>query len=406
MSEIPYSISTSTYRFGWIIPVDQPPIRHGILRVMAGKIMSVEPANPSAPVDHEYSHLAALPALVNPHTHLEFSLLERPLGHAGMSFSDWIGEVIRYRQSHGENWAEKKKLAIAQGLRESTASGVGLLGEIATLPLPDQAYVHDSCHVITLMELIGLADARIPELQAIAAQHLKSNLSAGLSPHAPYSVHPDVVRSCAELSAGKKFPVAMHLAETREELELLSQGSGPFRELLDRLGVWNPTAIPPGTTVLDYLQSLAPADRTMVIHGNYLSDAEIEFLAQQRERSTVVFCPRTHRYFGHQHYPLTELLSAGVRVVLGTDSRASNPSLNLWHEVEFAAANYPEIPPQQLLRMVTLDAAYALGQEEHFGVLGPGKRAVAAVVPVSAENSDSLWQELLKGQPRLMNLTG
>ncbi|MEX1042017.1 MAG: amidohydrolase family protein [Pirellulaceae bacterium] len=395
-----------TYRFGWILPIDQPPIRGGVIQTCGGWIAAVG-ASDNISIDHDLSHLTAAPALVNAHTHLEFSLLENPLGTPGMPFTAWIGEVIRYRQSQGDDLAEMKQRAITQGLKESAESGVGLVGEISTLPLPENIYAGHSCEVVSLLELIGMSDPQIAELQQIAAAHLQGSTgeAQGLSPHAPYSVHRQVVKRAAKLSAHQRFPVAMHLAETQAELELLARQSGSFREMLQGLGVWNESAFTPVATILDYLRALTPAHRALAIHGNYLSGEEIQFLAEQRDRMTLVYCPRTHHYFGHDPYPLPELLLAGVRVALGTDSRASNPSLNLWEEVQHLAQHFPAIPPEAVLRMVTSDAAHGLAQEENFGTLAPGKRAVLSVWDVAVDNERDLWPEMLTGQPRLLSLT-
>ncbi len=108
----------------------------------------------------------------------------------------------------------------------------------------------------------------------------------------------------------------MHVAESREELELLAHGTGAFRQLLDGLGVWPPKTFTAGMRPLDYLNRLAEAPRTLVIHGNYLDREEIDFLAARRATMSVVFCPRTHAYFAHERYPLARMLARGVNVAL------------------------------------------------------------------------------------------
>ena len=120
--------------------------------------------------------------------------------------------------------------------------------------------------------------------------------NVGLSPHAPYSVHPDLLAAVVELSNRHKIPVAMHLAESPEELELLRHGRGPLRSFLEELGAWDATAVTPGSRPLDYLRLLARAHRALVIHGNFLDDEEIAFLAAA-DRMSVVYCPRTHDWF-------------------------------------------------------------------------------------------------------------
>src|SRR5205823_10181172 len=112
---------------------------------------------------------------------------------------------------------------------------------------------------------------------------------------------------------------------------------------------------------LDYLQTLATAHRALVIHGNYLAADEIQLLAAHRDCMSVVYCPRTHAYFGHEHYPLSQMLAAGVRVAVGTDSRASNPDLRLLAELRYIARHHPAIPRDVILRQGTLAGAEALG---------------------------------------------
>jgi cytosine/adenosine deaminase-related metal-dependent hydrolase len=171
----------------------------------------------------------------------------------------------------------------------------------------------------------------------------------------------------------------MHLAESREEIEWLRSDGGPLRELLQDLGAWRPGRFGGGRP-LDYLHALAQADRALVIHGNYLDDEEIAFLAAHRRRMAVVYCPRTHAWFDHDPYPLARMLAAGVTVALGTDSRASSPDLSLLAEMQDVARRHPEIEPRAVLEIATLGGARALGREHSIGSLAPGKRAGLAVV--------------------------
>jgi cytosine/adenosine deaminase-related metal-dependent hydrolase len=134
--------------------------------------------------------------------------------------------------------------------------------------------------------------------------------------------------------------------------------------------------------VLDYLRELTAAPRALAIHGNYLAADEIEFLAAHADRLAVVYCPRTHAWFGHTPYPLAHMLSAGVRVALGTDSRASNPDLSLLEEMRFVARHHPQLDPARVLELGTLAGALALGRDGDIGTLEPGKLANLAMVPL------------------------
>ena len=78
-----------------------------------------------------------------------------------------------------------------------------------------------------------------------------------------------------------------------------------------------------------------------MIHGNYLDAEEIDLLGRQRRQMAVVYCPRTHDWFGHARYPLEKLLAAGAIVALGTDSRASSHDLSLLAEMRHVAREFP-----------------------------------------------------------------
>jgi cytosine/adenosine deaminase-related metal-dependent hydrolase len=135
---------------------------------------------------------------------------------------------------------------------------------------------------------------------------------------------------------------------------------------------------------------LADAPRALVIHGNYLDAEEREFLAGHADRMSLVFCPRTHAFFQHPPYPLAELLAAGIRVALGTDSRASNPDLDMLAEMRQVARMHPKVPPQSMLQMATLDGARALGRGDETGRITAGTSAdlVALPLPPGARGSD------------------
>jgi cytosine/adenosine deaminase-related metal-dependent hydrolase len=198
-------------------------------------------------------------------------------------------------------------------------------------------------------------------------------------------VSPGLLVLLVDLAQAHGLPVAMHIAESREELQLLESGSGPFRELLEERSMWDPNAIPSGSGAMEYLRTLSHAPRVLVIHGNYLNYEELRFLGANRDRMSLIYCPRTHSYFGHEAYPLDAACAMRVRVALGTDSRASNPDLSILAEMRQVFRVVPAIDPMQVLRMGTLSAAKALGRDKDVGSISPGKQANLVTVPVASD---------------------
>lgn len=304
-----------------------------------------------------------IPGIVNAHTHLELSDVREPFP-PGANFPEWIHKVIAHRMERGS-----EADAFELGLREVADSTTGLVAD--TIP-SDQTFrnpsitpaidpqspfapPHPACvRGIPFVEFIGLDDERVQ--QAVNYPELPDG--AGISPHAPYSVRLDLLNHLVNRACATQAPVMMHLGETLEELELLQHGTGPFADMLQAFGVWEPGLFPQ-RDLCEYLECLSAAPRVLIAHGNYFGDREIEFLAN-RPHMSVVYCPRTHQHFGHTQHPWQKMLDAGVNVALGTDSRASNPDLDVWNEAIALRRIAPDVHPRVLLKMLTLNGTQAL----------------------------------------------
>ncbi len=373
-----------------VYPVDQPPIEGGIVTIEGERIVAVGPHRAEANAI-DLGDVALLPGLINAHTHLEFSDLRQPLGHPGIGIVDWIRLIIAER-ARGDKWRAEP---IMLGQQESLAAGVTTLGDIVTNP---GATCITGIDATFFHEVIGFSRARaesslnalIQRLEFATAAYAAADIEPpiqGISPHAPYTVSPLLLRPLVTLAHRLNMPVAMHLAESREELRFLQAGVGPFQELLEERSMWDPQAVPRGSTPHDYLRTLADAPRALVIHGNYLVDDELDFLGTHRDRMSLVYCPRTHAYFQHGPYPLATALKHGVRVALGTDSRASNPDLSLLDEMQQVSRVHPDLDPHEILRMGTLAGAEALGRESEIGSITAGKLAnLVAIWPANESN--------------------
>ncbi len=376
----------------WVFPVDADPLEQGVIEIEAGKIVAVHQKQTTATID--LGNVAIIPGLVNCHTHLELSDLASPL-ETTTSFAHWIRSVIAHRQ---ERTKASQKI-YEEGLQEVTTSGSTLVGDIVGFDWEPDDCLNSKNQVIAFRELIGLLPEQQTEQLAAAEQHLDAiqkfisqnktapHLLAGLSPHAPYSVSFDLLKSITQLAIKRNVPLAMHLAETTEEIELLKNGRGGLVEMLKEFGIWSNDLFPSSTTPLDYLKILATAPRALVVHGNYLSNEEIDFLAAHQQMTTI-YCPRTHAYFSHSQHPWLQLLKKGAHVALGTDSRASNPDLSLWQELLYLYQTNPKIPPQQLLELGTLAGARAFGLEKETGSLQAGKFADLAIVSLAKSNKN------------------
>ncbi|HBN79307.1 MAG TPA: chlorohydrolase [Planctomycetaceae bacterium] len=302
---------------------------------------------------------AIIPPLVNAHCHLEFSQLKQPF-RTNRPFSNWIGQTMQARRENVDAAS-----SIRAGIEESAEAGVGFLADVKTQSTDCYPEAEEAGpEVILFQEVIGLTDEAVASQRELISSFLQEvgRFRLGLSPHAPFTVRPDLLEFCVEKSREAELPLMMHLAETKAELELLAEGTGELVDMLSQFGMWSAGMYPAGTRPLDILTMLAKAPRVLLAHGNYLDEQEIQFLADHPQMH-IVYCPRTHHYFEHSQHPWQSMLEAGVNVALGTDGRGSNPDLSIWNEVRFLKQQFPDVEPRRLLKMATINGAKSLGMD-------------------------------------------
>jgi len=385
----------------WVVPVSTPPIRDGYVAVENQQITAVGPAAelPSGPADlQDLGEAALTPGLINPHTHLELTCYAGKLPPG--PFWHWIAELVRLRRRPGR--LERERAAAAEGAWQSLQAGVTCVGDVSRENVAWQALKRIPIRKVCFVELLTLADAppRDPQelATAVAAVQEDDLLTVGISPHAPYTVPEGHIRAAIGLARELGRPWCTHWAETLEEVAFLNGDTKALpwllRGLLRQCGVQSPR-MSPG----QYLDRCAGTDWPgLLAHGNYFGPADIDRLSRSGHR--VVYCPRAHRFFGHRAHPFEQLRAAGVGVAIGTDSPASNESLSLLEELQYLRRNLPVPPtPDELLRLVTLEAARALRLDARIGSLEVGKAADLAAFPCPADQADPLTP-LLDQAPR------
>ncbi|MFP6611791.1 MAG: amidohydrolase family protein [Pirellulales bacterium] len=370
----------------WVFPIDAAPIENGVVRVEGERISGVGTDSPPLEAT-DLGNVAILPGFVNAHAHLEFSDLTEPLGRRGMSLAEWILWVLQYR-----NRGDLPPLAerVSRGVDESLGHGTTTIGEIASQPYLGSDVATDRGELTVFLEMIGRDPRRVQNCVRAAEAHLSGDAAwqSGLSPHAPYTIGPELLAAAARLVAGGA-PLAMHLAESPEEMQWFADGTGALAEMLSRSG--DEMAGPPAfTSPLQMIRQLRDIPRVALIHGNYLDAVCIAEIAKHAATMSVVYCPRTHGYFGHARYPLDGLLTSGINVALGTDGLSSNPDLSLLAELRFAAERHPEISAATFLRLATINGAEALGRETDVGTLTAGKSANLAILQLPEPSPDDV----------------
>ena len=376
-----------------LLPIDSPGIEDGALLVDGRRVIAVglrrdlAAAHPGIQIV-DFGDAVILPPLVNAHTHLEltdFPDWSAAVGEGGDGdFADWILNLVRVRRTVGVDAA---RLSLQNGLRQSLSAGTGAIGDILTTLDLTEAYRGSPLAGRVFVEVLGIDPSAVATRLAAISGHLSApptpSLGWGLSPHAPYTLNRDTFAQALKFADERRLPLATHWAETAGERGFLSGGPGILQRLYTTVG-W---PLPPDPPAVGQSSGL-------VVHGVHLRSDEIDALA--RAGSTVILCPRSNSAFGDARAPVAALRQAGVPLAIGTDSRASCPSLSVWDELAFARTWFSgTLDPDEWLAIATSGGSKALGMEGRMGRLAIGHPADFQVVALPPEATSANLSEAL-----------
>lgn len=373
-----------------------------------------------------------IPGLVNSHAHLDLTHIG-PMEHDHRSgFRSFVETVRSNRKSDDSEIAE----SVRRGIALSLAGGVVAIGDIAGSPRPGSTLspwraLRDSplrgvsfleYFAIGKVEEKGLTNARrTVEAWKHEAQPWRDGMKFGLQPHATNTVS---LRGYGEDfgvdALGASLPASTHLAETPEEHRFIAEATGPQREMLEDLGIWDSTMLSDighGRTPVEHLAGVLRTRRMLAAHVNDASDDDIELLRQTG--TTVVYCPRASEYFGAAEafgpHRYREMMSRGVRVTLGTDSILNLPRqtsgtgagasarISVFDEMRLLWKR-DGTDPGVLLHMGTVAGAKALGLSPNGYRFGMGSEPIGIVAIPVDEGADPAMERALSGdsRPRLL----
>lgn len=308
------------------------------------------------------------PGFVNAHCHLDLSCLHGKL-KAGKSFTGWVCRLVAKRSG-----CTMRKIdhGIKNGIIKLVSTGTTCVGDISSVNRSLPILAHSGMRAVVFHEILGyapeIADERFNQIAALLKSQKDSSLiKNAISPHAIYSVSPQLFKKVTAYARKQKLSVAIHMAETKEEIEFSKKGRGPFRELLVSFGVFAPGRYPKANPI-DALENLNSLKKSLLIHANHISGKNVDKI--KLANAKVVICPNSNRWFKRPiSAPVYKLFERGVPLSLGTDSLASNYKLDMAGEVREFHKNFPDIPLADVFDMATRGGAIALGLKNGAGRL-------------------------------------
>jgi aminodeoxyfutalosine deaminase len=362
-----------------VLPGDAPPFADGAIVATAngevidlGRAAEVIPRHAGAPVERIRG--IVFPGLVNAHAHLELSAMRGKVPGGG-GFLGWVDGLIAHRQ---EMSPEEDSEAIDAAVAELVRHGTVAVGEVTNSLAAVSALARAGIGGCVFHEVFGQERATVlrrveglrAELDARLPAWPSRDLTYAPAPHTLYTTHEDAVRALLESAKRYGTLTSLHLAEHAPERRAIEHGDGPVPEWLRVRARQSPTW--PKLPLFDYADRLGALSPTVLLV--HLTEARADELARIAENGApVVLCPRSNLHIEMKLPPLLAVLEAGIAPSLGTDSLASNASLDVLAEAKALLDRFPGVPAWRFFEMATWNGARALGRTD-FGRIAKGAR--------------------------------
>jgi cytosine/adenosine deaminase-related metal-dependent hydrolase len=381
-----------------VLPVAGEPIADGAVLIEGGRVAAagrwadLQP-HVTGPVT-DVGEVVLLPGFVNAHCHLDYTDLAGCIPPP-RSFVDWIKSILSFKSEWGySDYAASWIRGAGQLLRSGTTTAADI--EAVPQLLPE---VRDTTplRVHSFLELINLRGEPSPPetiARALAAAYgfQGGGQCAGLSPHAPYTTTPALLREAARVARARGLRLTTHVAESAEEFEMFLFRRGPMFDWLKSQRDVSDCGQGSPVQLLDSCGLLARD--FLAVHVNFLWDGDARLLGARG--ASVAHCPRSHGYFRHTRFPRAALQQAGVNLCLGTDSlatvraaRGERPVLSMFAEMQALAGNDSGLSATEILRLATVNGARALGLAGQVGELRPGALADVIAVPFHGDPTNA-----------------
>jgi aminodeoxyfutalosine deaminase len=405
-------VKMEIFAASYLLPVTSPALAGGAIAVADGRIVDCGPLERlrrEYPVEvREFPGCVIMPGLVNAHSHLELThfpswKLRKGIDYSPRTYVDWVIQVVKIRRALTRRELEH---SVMEGIRVSLECGTTTIGEIVTdrslIPLYESVPIGGRLYIEAIGQEPVIDDSLMNCIKNTVSHCCSGNMKVGISPHAPHTLSPHMLRELAALAAGHSIPCSIHLSESREEVSFMHDSTGKIAEILYPFAGWETfLPAPRRATSASYLDGLGALNpNTSVIHCVHVTPDDVHIL--KRTGVTAVLCPRSNERLAVGKAPAALLRKCGIPLALGTDSLASNDSLSLWDEMRFLINEFPTVfSPEDALEMATIGSARALHLDRDVGSLEKGKRADFLVVQPSRCVSNGQLAEVLIEESRV-----
>ncbi len=314
------------------------------------------------------------PGFVNAHCHLELSHMKGVFEEkAGML--NFAKNIITKRMTFPK---EQIQEGIVEADKMMWENGIVAVGDISNTQDTFETKQRSKIFYHTFIELIGFNPERVETVFALGKelQRMASNadLKNSLVPHAPYSASDSLMQKISADVIETKYPVSIHNQETEEENLFFKKKEGDFAELYKFLQMPIDFFKPSGYSSLKtYLPNLSNCGNLILVHNTFSSKEDIIWANKFHEQLYWCLCPNANLFIENTLPNINDFLKENCRMVIGTDSLASNHSLSMTDEINVLLSHFNWIKIADALKWATSNGAAALGIQNNFGKFIKGK---------------------------------
>lgn len=189
----------------------------------------------------------------------------------------------------------------------------------------------------------------------------------------------------------------MHNQESADENDFFLTGRSAFRQLYDAIGLELDFYTAPKLTSLQAtIPRLQNPQQLLLVHNVVTSQEDLNLLSQSPAGKHIpplyfCLCPNANQYINRSVPPVELFRKNNCRIVLGTDSLASNYQLSITEEMKTLQVSHPSIQPEELLQWATSNGAQALGISDRFGSFEQGKTPGITLIETTDKHGNTVF---------------
>lgn len=358
----------------YIFTNNGPPLKDGLITTADdGTIINVETtgssSNKSQPV--EFYNGIIIPGFVNCHCHLELSHLKGSIPKGtGLG-----GFLIRLRDIRDRN--PQTILSTAESAdKEMYNEGIELCADICNDSITFSIKKNSRVNYLNLLEVFApdpyVAETSINKIDKLSEESERYGLPFSIVPHTAYTVSLPLFRLLKEKTIENRV-TSIHFMETEDEEAFISTHSGQLFGEFEKAGMLPADLQTPVSCISAIMNEVTPSGSLILVHNTFVDRQTVKNI-NKRGNVFWCLCPNANLYIENRMPPADMLFEEGCDIVIGTDSLASNMSLSILSELKILQTSYPSTGMEDLIRWATLNGARALGEENKYGKIEPGKK--------------------------------